>query len=152
MKTFVTKNSHETKKLGEMLAKSLSTGQVICLLGDLGAGKTTFTQGFLDGLGVSGPYTSPTFVIMKQYHITCNIKYVTRENRLVRNVYHIDAYRVGSEDILNLGWEEITKDKNNVIIVEWAERIRDIIPEEALWIDFSWIDENERKIIFKAKG
>lgn len=132
-KTFITTNSRETQKLGELLAKEIKGGAVICLSGDLGAGKTTFSQGLLKGLKVKGPYTSPTFVIMKKYK---------------NNIFHFDAYRIGAKDILNLGWEEIIAEKNNVIIVEWADRIKKIIPKKCLQIKFEWIDENKRKIIF----
>lgn len=152
-KEFITENLKETQKLGELLAKELIGGSastrgdkqsprgggIICLSGDLGAGKTTFTQGFLKGLGATGPYTSPTFLIMKQYSLH------------KREVYHVDAYRVGSDDVKNLGWGEIIKNKNNVIIVEWADRIRDIIPKGSLWIKFEWLDENKRRIIFNTK-
>ena len=134
-KTFVTTNSKQTQKLGELLALELKGGEIICLDGELGAGKTTFTQGLLKGLKVEGPYTSPTFLIMKQYE----------------NVYHIDAYRVEAQDILNLGWEEILSNKKNIIIIEWAERIKKIIPSNAIWIKFEWLDENKRKIIYKNK-
>ena len=138
-KEFITKSANQTQALGRMLARELADGFTVCLDGELGAGKTTFTQGLLEGLGVEKPYTSPTFVIMKKY-----------ENK-IQNIYHIDAYRVGAEDILSLGWEEMTKDKNNIIIVEWAERISDIIPDSALRINFEWVDENERKIVLKSK-
>jgi tRNA threonylcarbamoyladenosine biosynthesis protein TsaE len=137
MKTFITENSKQTKKLGEILAKEIKGGAVICLSGDLGSGKTTFTQGLLRGLKVKGPYTSPTFVIMKKYK---------------KNIFHFDAYRVTDKDVLNLGWEEIIADNppvgGNVIIVEWADRIKKIIPKGSLWIKFEWVGENKRKIIF----
>ncbi|NTU67109.1 MAG: tRNA (adenosine(37)-N6)-threonylcarbamoyltransferase complex ATPase subunit type 1 TsaE [Candidatus Moranbacteria bacterium] len=143
-KEFITKNLKETKKLGEMLAAELRGGEIICLSGELGAGKTTFSQGILEGLGAKGPYTSPTFVVMKHYEIK------TPKNGNIRNAYHVDAYRIGSDDMLNLGWEEIISNKENVIIVEWAERLENIIPKCALRIDFSWEGENERKINFKS--
>jgi tRNA threonylcarbamoyladenosine biosynthesis protein TsaE len=133
MKTFITEDSKQTKKLGEILAEEIKGGAVICLSGDLGAGKTTFTQGLLKGLKARGPYTSPTFVIMKKYK---------------KNIFHFDAYRVGAKDILNLGWEEIVANKKNVIIVEWADRIKKIIPKKSLWINFEWQGEEKRKIIF----
>lgn len=132
-KKFITENSKQTQKLGELLAKELKGGEIICLSGDLGAGKTTFTQGLLKGLGAKAPFTSPTFVIMKKYKKT---------------IFHFDAYRVGAKDILNLGWEEMIADKKNVIIIEWAERIKKIIPKDALWIKLKWVDESKRKIIF----
>lgn len=129
----ITNNFEETQKLGEDLAKKIKNCGIICLSGDLGAGKTTFTQGLLKGLGVKGPYTSPTFVVMKQYD---------------KNVYHIDAYRIDEKDMLNLGWKEIIADPKNVIIIEWAERIKKVIPGQAQWIKFEWIDENKRRINF----
>ena len=137
MKKMITKNAEETQNLGKNIAEDFRGGEVVCLEGDLGAGKTTFTQGLLRGLEAKGPYTSPTFAIMKQYEV---------DNR---RVYHIDAYRVESDDILDLGWEEIISDKNTIIIVEWPERIEEIIPESAIRIAFNWVDENKRELVFK---
>ena len=113
-----------------MLAKELKGGRIICLTGELGSGKTTFAQGILKGLGAKGPWTSPTFVVMKHYRVTCNVKRVTRKKKLqvtsykLQDAYHIDAYRVGPKDILDLGWKEIIAGKYNIAIVEWAERIQ----------------------------
>lgn len=135
MKTFITASSKQTQKLGEILAGEVKGGKIICLSGDLGSGKTTFTQGLLKGLNVKGPYTSPTFVIMKKYK---------------NNIFHFDAYRVSDRDILSLGWEEIVADPKNIVIVEWADRIKKIIPKKSLWIYFKWIDNNSRKIILKS--
>ena len=141
-KIFVTNNFRKTQELGRILALEIKKSTIICLEGNLGSGKTTFTQGFLKGLEMKGPYTSPTFVIIKEYK-----KQKTRKDK--QNVYHIDAYRVKSEDILNLGWEEMIAEKNNIIIIEWADRIKKIIPRGALWIKFDWMDQNKRKITFK---
>jgi tRNA threonylcarbamoyladenosine biosynthesis protein TsaE len=154
-KEFVTTGAKQTKKLGEMLAKECKGGEIVCLTGDLGSGKTTFAQGFLKGLGAQGPYTSPTFLIMKQYCVAHNAKRIASENTLhasrcaLRDAYHFDAYRVGAKDVLELGWEEIIADSQNIVIIEWADRIGDIIPDRAIWIGFEWADENKRKIIFK---
>lgn len=155
---FITINSKQTQKLGEMLAQELRGGEVICLNGELGAGKTTFTQGLLKGLKIKGPYTSPTFVIMKHYHTTYNMKHTTKEEEMLHasclmlhNVYHFDAYRVEAEDILNLGWEEIVTDRKKIVIIEWANRIKKIIPKKAIWINFEWLDEKKRKITFDLK-
>jgi len=134
MQKYITNNSKETQKLGMILATEIKSSAVICLEGDLGSGKTTFTQGLLKGLGARGPYTSPTFVIMKKYK---------------KNIFHLDAYRVSAKDILNLGWKEMVAEKNNIIIIEWADRIKKIIPRGALWIKFENISENKRKITFK---
>lgn len=159
IKEFITNNFKETQKLGGLLALELRGGEVICLEGDLGAGKTTFTQGLLKGLKVKGPYTSPTFLIMKEYQKqdTKNKKQITNKPQnskfkkikyQIKNIYHIDAYRVEAEDVLNLGWEEIIYDPKNIIIVEWAERIKKILPKDSLKIKFEWLDENQRKVIF----
>jgi tRNA threonylcarbamoyladenosine biosynthesis protein TsaE len=142
MKTVCTQSFQETQKLGKELAKKLTPGQVICLSGELGTGKTTFVQGLLKGLKVKGPYTSPTFLIMKKYESEV-------KSPKLKVIYHIDAYRIKEKDILNLGWEEIISDPDNLIVVEWAERIKKIIPKNAKWINFSWEGEKERKVIFK---
>ena len=147
-KESITKSAAETQELGGRLATEILAGtsgsRVILLFGDLGAGKTTFTQGLLRGFGVEGPYTSPTFLIMKKYETkTTNHKLQTK------NVYHIDAYRVDAEDIISLGWEEMIADPQNVIIVEWADRIEKIIPKDSIRIRFEWVDEEKRKIFFK---
>ena len=129
---FVTSSADETRKLGRFLAKELRGGAIICLSGDLGSGKTTFVQGFLKGLGTKGPYTSPTFLIMKKYG---------------ENVFHFDTYRVEADDVMNLGWEEIVANNENIVIIEWAEKIKKIIPSDAAWLKFEWVDEDKRKII-----
>lgn len=147
-KKFITISSVETWRLGKILAKELRGGEIVCLVGDLGTGKTTFTQGLLKNLGAKEPYISPTFLIMKEY---IGNQEPMNNKQKIKRIYHFDAYRVGSEDILDLGWEEIIADKNNVIIVEWADRIFDIIPEEAVWVEFQWISEKERKIIFNSR-
>ena len=81
---FIAKSAQETKKLGELLAKELRGGEIISLTGELGSGKTTFAQGVLRGLGAKGPYTSPTFVVMKKYRITHNTKHATRRKKILR--------------------------------------------------------------------
>jgi len=139
MNEIITENSEDTKKLGKELAKKLKGGEIICLKGNLGSGKTTFSQGILEELCAEKPYTSPTFLIMKAYQLN---------KKKIKNVYHIDTYRVGSEDILDLGWEEITENKENVIIVEWPERIKEIILEGFMDIKFEWINKDKRRIIF----
>ncbi len=149
----VTINAKQTRKVGQALAKkildtkleekkiSFFRAQVIALVGELGAGKTTFTQGFLEGLHIQGHYTSPTFVIMKEYAV------VEKDNQEgIKKVFHLDAYRVTARDILDLGWEEIISNSQNVVIIEWADRIKEIIPVKAIWLNFSWLEENKRKI------
>ena len=143
MEKFITTNTEQTRKIGEMLAKELKGGEIICLEGELGSGKTTFAQGILKGLKVEGPYTSPTFVIMKHYK-----KEIPNSKSQIPNKSEnqkLPAYRVNSADILELGWEEIVKNKNNVIIIEWADRIKKIIPDDAIWMKFEWMDKDKRR-------
>lgn len=154
---FITTNSAQTQKLGEILAKELKGGEIICLMGELGSGKTTFAQGVLHGLGAKKPHTSPTFVVMKEYKNFSKVRHFPSPNGAVgipqcqtlKNVYHIDAYRVGPKDILDLGWEEIIADEKNIIIIEWAERIRAIVPKRAIWLGFEHLKDDERKITIK---
>ncbi|HLM83883.1 MAG TPA: tRNA (adenosine(37)-N6)-threonylcarbamoyltransferase complex ATPase subunit type 1 TsaE [Candidatus Bathyarchaeia archaeon] len=150
---FITNSSRQTQKLGELLARELKGGEIICLTGDLGSGKTTFAQGVLRGLGAKGPYTSPTFVVMKQYQLKAKSekRKTTVQNPKPESVYHMDSYRVSAQDVLDLGWEEIISGENNIVIVEWAERIKSIVQTNAIWIDFKHLKDSTRKIIFSAK-
>ncbi|WP_249029910.1 tRNA (adenosine(37)-N6)-threonylcarbamoyltransferase complex ATPase subunit type 1 TsaE [Tannockella kyphosi] len=127
----------ESIKLGEKLGTVLHPGMLITLSGDLGAGKTTFTKGIALGLGVQQIVNSPTFTILKQY--TGNYQ-----------LSHFDAYRLeGQED--DLGFEEIFE-SDDVCVVEWANFIEDILPEERLEIIIKKIDETSRCFVLKAIG
>ena len=131
----ITKNYQETQKAGELLAKEIKkTPLVVALEGNLGAGKTTFIQGMAKGLGIQEQITSPTFVIMKKYAIDGGF------------FYHLDCYRLASsQDILELGFKEIIR-PGNVIAIEWAEKVKDVLPEDTLWLEFEYLDKDERKI------
>ncbi len=159
MEKFTTTSVEQTRKMGEILAKELKGGEVICLEGELGSGKTAFAQGILKGLGVEGPYTSPTFLIMKQYKkeipgpkLQISNKFKIQNSKFkIRNIYHVDAYRVGVKDILELGWEEIVKSKNNIIIVEWADKIKKIVPVGAVWVKFKIADVETRHCLVSTE-
>ena len=144
----LTKSGQETKKLGEKLAKELmrssyakasedklKTAAVLSLEGDLGAGKTTFTQGFAKGLGIKEIPKSPTFVILQIYHPP---PLLTKEGIKGRfsNLVHVDAYRLKSADFKALNWKDFIKDKKNIILVEWGNKIKDILPKNSLRILF----------------
>ncbi|MDD5396918.1 MAG: tRNA (adenosine(37)-N6)-threonylcarbamoyltransferase complex ATPase subunit type 1 TsaE [Candidatus Moranbacteria bacterium] len=155
---FVTTSSIQTKKLGEILAGEVVGGEIICLAGDLGAGKTTFTQGLLKGLKIKGPYTSPTFTIVKQYNNRAHsIQHGTEKQMLhascsmIYDIYHIDAYRIKSKDLLELGFADFAGKKTSITIIEWPEKVRKIIPSDALWLKFEWLSEKERKITISTK-
>jgi len=146
MHTYTTTSSLQTKKLGELLAQELNGAEVICLSGDLGAGKTTFTQGLLKGLKIKGPYTSPTFVVFKNY------KGISKSQISISKhieVFHIDAYRITAKDLHELGFNDFASQPNTITIIEWPEKVKKIIPKNAIWIYFEWVDEKQRKISFQ---
>lgn len=119
----------ETKKLAKNFAEGVFeiVGPIIISLeGDLGAGKTTFTQGFAGGLGIREKIQSPTFVILKIYDIPKSRK----------NFIHVDAYRLKAEDFKILGWKEFIKNPENIILVEWGNRIKKILPKKTIRILF----------------
>ncbi|HWL12834.1 MAG TPA: tRNA (adenosine(37)-N6)-threonylcarbamoyltransferase complex ATPase subunit type 1 TsaE [Ureibacillus sp.] len=127
----------ETQYLAKNLAQLLEAQDTITLEGDLGAGKTTFTQALAKGLGVTRTVNSPTFTIMKQY-----------EGRLPFN--HLDVYRLADSDE-DLGWEEIFYG-DAVSVVEWAHLIEEALPDKRLGIEIYRIDDDRRKFVFKPIG
>jgi len=113
---------------------------LVCLKGDLGAGKTAFTKAAGKALGVMEHITSPTFVLMKRFMI---------HESGFRNLIHIDAYRLEKgEQLKKLGWEQLLSDPGNLILLEWPERVFDILPPDALTLNFEFIDEQTRKIYY----
>lgn len=146
-KIIETRTQEETWKVAQQLLNQLpkSGYNVIALEGELGAGKTTFAQGFLKSAGAEGPFTSPTFVIMKKYGLKSGEQLAGD----YKAVYHLDCYRVGSQDVLALGWDEIISDPQNIVLVEWPEKIKDILPDRHIHINFVFVDEKKRKITIK---
>ena len=130
-------NLEETIALGNRLGLLLQPNRLLTLSGDLGAGKTTFTKGIGQGLGITKVINSPTFTILKQY-----------QGRL--NLSHFDAYRLEGQDD-DLGFEEIF-DSDDVCVVEWANFIEDILPVDRLTIEIKKIDENIREFVFKTNS
>ncbi|MFA7216547.1 MAG: tRNA (adenosine(37)-N6)-threonylcarbamoyltransferase complex ATPase subunit type 1 TsaE [Candidatus Paceibacterota bacterium] len=119
------------------IKKTENDATVVGLYGDLGAGKTSFTQGLAKYLGIKENVVSPTFVIEKIYHL---------ENNIFKHLIHIDAYRIEkSQELLSLGFKKIISDPENLIVIEWPERISDIMPEH-IRIDLRHISENNREI------
>jgi len=112
---------------------------VIGLVGELGGGKTTFVQGLAEGLGVVERIISPTFIIVRQY-----------SNKLGGNLYHIDLYRLEGnikKELETLGVTNFMEDNKNVVIIEWADKAKELLPESTRWVAFENVGENERKII-----
>lgn len=112
---------------------------VVALQGDLGAGKTTFTQAVGEILGIKENMASPTFVIEKIYAISWEG---------FKNLIHIDAYRIEKEEeLLHLGWEKIVAEPENLIFIEWPENVKGLIPEDARKVLLKFVDESTREII-----
>ncbi|MFZ5365906.1 MAG: tRNA (adenosine(37)-N6)-threonylcarbamoyltransferase complex ATPase subunit type 1 TsaE [Patescibacteria group bacterium] len=136
----LTKSARQTQKLGEKIANNLKERAIICLYGELGSGKTTFVQGVLKGLGIKKRVISPTFVMIREYR-------VQRKKGEGRRFYHVDLYRVESQrDAKGLGLEEILSNPANIVVIEWAEKIKKILPKERIDIYFQYLKEDSRKI------
>ncbi|MEA4923637.1 MAG: tRNA (adenosine(37)-N6)-threonylcarbamoyltransferase complex ATPase subunit type 1 TsaE [Eubacteriaceae bacterium] len=133
MKEIVMKTEEDTKKFGLQLAEDAAPGQVIALMGDLGTGKTALTKYIAEGLGIIENITSPTFTIIQEYH----------SGRLP--LYHFDVYRVSDPDeMFEIGYEEYFYG-NGICVVEWADLIEDLLPEDAKIIHIEYgSNENER--------
>lgn len=139
MPKYITNNEHETLKLAKNFAKQLRGGEIIAMTGDLGAGKTVFTKGLAEALGVKNIVTSPTFVLMKNYQIK-------DPKKPIKQLAHIDAYRLNNgADLEALGVEDYFNNKECVTVIEWAERIKDILPKKVVSINFK-IFNNTREI------
>lgn len=148
---YISSSSAKTKKFGEKLAKQILKKKlkkrafVIGLEGELGGGKTTFLQGFARGLGIREKILSPTFVIMKKFKIRGNSY---SNSCKFANLYHIDCYRIQKpKELIDLGFKEIISEPKNIVVIEWADRVRKIIPKTAIWIKFKFIDKNRRMLI-----
>ncbi len=130
---YETMSPKETFELGKKIGLEAKAGEIICLDGDLGVGKTVFTQGFAKGLGIDEAVNSPTFTIIQEYD----------EGRLP--LYHFDVYRLEDiSELENIGFYEYTEDC--VSIVEWADKFPHELPDETLWIYLTRIDDTSRSI------
>lgn len=143
MQKTITHSAEETRMFAGKFARRVKPKSVIALYGDLGAGKTTFAQGFLSALGADEPYISPTFVIMKQYELP-------ESKNDIRRVYHVDAYRIDdSSDIEKLGFEEWFTDPAGLVLVEWPEKLGRLLPVDVKKISLVWISDTEREIMIE---
>jgi len=111
---------------------------VVALEGDLGSGKTKFTQLFAEALGAGQRVTSPTFLIMKKYELP--------EGKW-KNIFHVDAYRIKKEELAALGFKKITENPENIVVVEWADRVKNLVPQDALWLRFSHGKNEEERLV-----
>lgn len=147
----ITKNQFQTKKIGEKLAKKIlrselkKTAFIIGLNGELGSGKTCFLQGLAKGLGIKAKILSPTFIIFRKFKV---------QSPKFKFFYHFDCYRLQKpKDILALGFKKIVSDPKNIVAIEWADKVKKVLPKNVLWLKFKFIDKNRRqiKILWKSK-
>jgi len=151
---YITNYPSQTKKLGGILANKITKikskredALVFGLEGDLGGGKTTFLQGFAKGLGIKEKVLSPTFILMKRFKIS------HLAIKPFNYFYHIDCYRVQkTKEILDLGFKKIISDPKNIVVIEWADKIRKILPKDTFWVKFSIMNKGMRKITFLTKS
>jgi tRNA threonylcarbamoyladenosine biosynthesis protein TsaE len=144
----ISKNISENKEIAEFFLnkilekpKNTKGATVVALSGDLGAGKTSFTQATALHLGIKNKINSPTFVLIKKYKI---------KNKKYKFLFHIDAYRLKNEqELLYLGWEDIIGDKEHLVFIEWPERVKKVIPKGSVPVKISHTKEGYRKFEFR---
>lgn len=137
---FFSRSPDQTRRVGMRLGKVLRTGDVICLQGELGSGKTTLVQGIAQGWGSVDSVSSPTFILVNMY----------RDGNQ-KKLFHMDAYRLDSTPEA----EELDLDTmlaQGALIIEWPERMEKLIPGERLWVQLEYVDEEEREMRFKSSG
>lgn len=137
---FFSRSPEQTRRVGIRLGKALRCGDVICLQGDLGAGKTTFVQGIAKGWGSLDEVSSPTFILVNLYRRADGAQ-----------LHHMDAYRLDSVPEA----EELDLDsmlEQGPLLIEWAERVRDLLPGERIWVEMEYLTEEHRQMRFKSRG
>ncbi len=130
----VTTDLSKTYRLGEAIAKNLRGDEILALVSPLGGGKTSFTQGLARGLGVKGNVISPTFVLERIY-------------RGRYPLHHFDMYRIEAGDVVSTGLLDILGEA--VVVIEWAEKLKSVLPEDTIWATIKWEGENKREFSFK---
>ncbi|MDD2646568.1 MAG: tRNA (adenosine(37)-N6)-threonylcarbamoyltransferase complex ATPase subunit type 1 TsaE [Patescibacteria group bacterium] len=132
MKTHISHSTNETLLFGQLLAKDLRGGETLALTGDLGSGKTVLTKGLAIGLGIKNIINSPTFVLMKVYQ---NKKSIRRPADKIKYLIHVDAYRLtSSKELMDIGLGDWFNKKNAIVVIEWADRVKNILPKGAIKI------------------
>lgn len=137
---FFSRSPEQTRRIGMRLGGALKIGDVVCLQGDLGAGKTTFVQGVAQGWGSIDSVSSPTFIIVNEYRHAGG-----------KHLFHMDAYRLDStHEAEELDLDSMLAD--GALLIEWPERIKALIPAEHLHIQLEYVDEEEREMKFRSNG
>lgn len=135
--TFLSHSEAETEAFAAKLAARFPRGKILTLYGDLGAGKTVFARGFARGLGITEPISSPTYTIIQEYPLPDYGWF-----------YHLDLYRINnSESALMFGVDEFLSDPESVVLMEWPERIQDILPANTIKINIRHLTDTERELV-----
>ena len=146
---FIAKSSVLTQKIAANFAQKISavkpgfTAVVVGLIGELGSGKTVFAKGFAKGFGVKEIITSPTFVIERIYKLKI---------KNYKLFIHIDAYRIKPKELAALSFQDLLRDPLNIILIEWADRVKKILPRKTTLIQLETLKKNQRKICLKDKN
>lgn len=148
---FLSQSLKETQALAGLCLKEFKNSDqplILALSGNLGAGKTTFTQGLAKALGIKDRVVSPTFVVMKSFLIPERIKkfHFVKATRDKRFFWHIDCWRLDQPDFEYLGLKEILENRENIVCLEWAERVKKLLPRNAVWLRFEHLGGNKRKV------
>lgn len=134
-----TTSVEETHEIARNVTELVKEGGILCLFGDLGSGKTTFTQGLAKSLGIEHQVNSPTFLIVRTYTVP--------GTEVIKSFYHIDLYRLQSEaEMEDMGLPEILSNMENIVVIEWSEKLKKLLPTQRIELHFSYIDEHTRKI------
>lgn len=141
MMTYQARNEEQTHSIGKQLASMLTGGEIVLLSGDLGAGKTTFTKGFAEGLGVTETITSPTFSLMNLYDASC-------DNKAITHLVHIDTYRIVAErELIDIGIEDYLGDAHTITVIEWPEHIPNLLASHtSISVQIDHVSDTERTI------
>lgn len=135
---YISNNTRESKEIARNLASNLKGGEVICLYGELGAGKTVFVQGMLEYLLPGKRVLSPTFIIVRHYKVN---------HKIIKYFIHVDLYRTSNiKEIKDLEFFEFIHKPDSIVAIEWAEKLGNLLPEKKIDIDIKNIDENKRII------
>jgi tRNA threonylcarbamoyladenosine biosynthesis protein TsaE len=141
-KIIITNSKEETVTLAERFTQTLKSGDFLAFYGDLGSGKTTFIQGLAKGLGIQRRIISPTFIIIRRYELKPKT-----ENLKLNFFYHIDLYRTETKnDLLGLGIDEIIQNPNNIVALEWAEKMGEMLPKRRIDVHMEYLGEDQRRI------
>jgi tRNA threonylcarbamoyladenosine biosynthesis protein TsaE len=154
----ISKSKKQTQKLAIRLAKRILRptpyalrAKIIALQGELGSGKTTFVQGFMRGLCIKHHITSPTFIIYRKYQILrAGSQKITNYQLPITNyyIYHFDLYRIHKpKEILDLGFRKIIRNPANIVLIEWPEKIKKILPKNTIWVYFEHGKNKQERII-----